>query len=215
MRKISLNLKQITTYFLGGLWMMLVFTYCTTKESVQPNNASQPLLNQKAGVSNNAAGTGQDIMLQGFHWNTWQYGTWNILKNQASNIKNAGFTMVWFPPVSRSTGGTGYLPNEWYNINSDHGSGNQLRDAVSALKSQNVKAIADIVINHRVGTTNWADFSNPSFANNARAVTQDDEWGQGTGNHDSGDSYNAGRDLDHTYSSVRNEVKNWLRNNFV
>ncbi|HAS44452.1 MAG TPA: alpha-amylase [Microscillaceae bacterium] len=210
MKKISLNLKQITTYLLGWLGAVLLITNCTTKNEVQPNSADKPLLNQKTAVSNNAAGSGRDVMLQGFHWNTWQHGTWNIIKNSANDIRNAGFTMVWFPPVSKSTGGTGYLPNEWYNINSDHGSGSQLRDAVSALKSRNVKSIADIVINHRVGTTNWADFSSPAFANNARAVTRDDEWGQGTGNYDTGDPYNAGRDLDHTYSSVRTETTNWL-----
>jgi alpha-amylase len=73
-----------------------------------------------------------------------------------------------------------------------------------------VDAIADIVINHRVGTTNWADFSSPAFDDNRRAVTRDDEWGQGTGNWDTGDGYSAARDLDHTYYDVQNEIKNWM-----
>jgi alpha-amylase len=155
-------------------------------------------------------GAGTDVLLQGFHWNSHQSGTWNTIKNNATAIKNAGFTMVWFPPVSKSTGGAGYLPNEWYNLNSAHGTDAQLRAAVSALTAQGVKSIADIVVNHRVGTTNWADFSNPAFASNASAVTREDEWGQGTGNYDTGDGYSAARDLDHTNGSVQTEIKNWL-----
>ena len=65
------------------------------------------------------------------------------------------------------------------------------------------------MVNHRVGTTNWADFSSPAFADNRRAVTRDDEWGQGTGNADTGDGYAAARDLDHQDASVQREVKSW------
>ena len=156
------------------------------------------------------SGSGRDVMLQGFHWNSWQYGTWNTIKDNADEIKEAGFTMVWFPPVSKSTGGTGYLPNEWYNLYSSHGSEDQLRSAVAALNARGVKPLADIVINHRVGSYGWADFSYPAFDDNKRAVTNNDEWGSGTGNYDTGDSYAAARDLDHTYGDVQNEIKNWL-----
>ena len=162
------------------------------------------------------SGSGSDVILQGFHWNSWQYGTWNTIINNANAISNAGFTMIWFPPVSKSTGGTGYLPNEWYNLDSDHGTEAQLRAAVSAMNNRGIKPIADIVINHRVGTADWADFSNPAFDDNANAVTSDDEWGQGAGSYDTGDSYGAARDLDHTYYDVQTEIKywmNWLKDN--
>ncbi|WP_018248964.1 alpha-amylase C-terminal beta-sheet domain-containing protein [Orenia marismortui] len=161
------------------------------------------------------SGSGSDIMLQGFHWNSWQYGTWNSITNHANDIDNAGFTMVWFPPASAATDDCGYLPNQWYNLNSNHGSESELRAAVSALNNRGIKAIADIVINHRVGTTDWADFSNPAFDDNSDAVTSDDEWGYGTGNYDTGDGYSAGRDLDHTYYDVQTEIQywmNWLKN---
>jgi len=156
------------------------------------------------------SGSGNDVILQGFHWNSWKYGTWNTIINKADTISEAGFTMVWFPPVSKSTGGTGYLPNEWYNLNSDHGTEAQLRAAVNAMNNRGIKPIADIVINHRVGTTDWADFSNPAFDDNNHAVTNDDEWGEGTGNADTGDGYAAARDLDHTYYDVQAEIESWM-----
>lgn len=151
-----------------------------------------------------------DVLLQGFHWTSWQYGTWNIIRNNATAIKNGGFTMVWLPPPSRAADNTGYLPNEWRNYNSKHGTASQLQAALTALNNAGVKPIGDIVINHRVGTTNWADFTNPAFSDNRAAVTRNDEWGQGTGAWDTGTNYNAGRDLDHTNANVRSTISSWM-----
>lgn len=208
-------MKRLSSFAIALLVLLLCFGCDATDEYAESTNEDEAVV-QDAGISEAPlkaySGSTSDVMLQGFHWNTWKYGTWNIIKNNATNIKNAGFTMVWLPPVSKSTGGTGYLPTEWKNYNSAHGSTNQLKAALNALNNKGVKPIADIVVNHRCGTNNWADFSNPSFADNRRAVTRDDEWGQGTGNWDTGDGYSAGRDLDHTYSDVRSKIKNWLNN---
>ncbi len=155
-------------------------------------------------------GNGSDIFLQGFHWETWRHGTWNILHRLAPEIARMGFTMVWFPPVSKSTGGTGYLPSEWYNLNSDHGSEQELREAVAALRQNGVRCMADIVVNHRVGTNNWADFSSPSFGDNKAAVTANDEWGVGSGSKDTGADFHAGRDLDHSNPAVQKAIIHWL-----
>ena len=157
------------------------------------------------------AGGGSDVLLQGFHWKSHQSGWWDVVKNRAPEIGAAGFTMIWLPPPSRSAAAEGYLPNEWYALDaSAYGTKAKLKQAIAALHGQNVKVLADIVVNHRVGTTNWADFSSPAFSNNAAAVTRDDEWGQGTGNWDTGDGYAAARDLDHQNASVQGEIKGWL-----
>jgi alpha-amylase len=71
-----------------------------------------------------------------------------------------------------------------------------------------VKAIADIVINHRVGTSNWADFTNPTWGSSA--VCKGDEWSGATGNYDTGDGYGAARDVDHTQGFVQTDVKSWM-----
>lgn len=200
----------------GLLASLVVFASCSDPvdselTSVDAGDVSkEEIFTTPSDANGRYHGASSDVMLQGFHWNTHNHGTWNIIKNSANEIKNGGFTMVWFPPMSKSTGGTGYLPNEWYNLNSAHGSEAQLRAAVNALTNKGVKSIADVVINHRVGTNDWADFSNPAFSNNSTAVTRDDEWGPSAGNWDTGDGYSAARDLDHTNGSVRNEIKNWM-----
>ncbi|WP_257459722.1 carbohydrate-binding module family 20 domain-containing protein [Archangium lipolyticum] len=151
------------------------------------------------------------ILVQGFHWNSasaanpnW-YGT---LSSKASDLGSMGFTHVWFPPPSDSAAKEGYLPRQLNVLNSSYGSETDLKNAITAFNNSGVKAVADVVINHRVGTANWADFTNPSWG--SYAVTSNDEWGQGTGAPDSGDGYGAARDLDHSNQVVQGDIKNWL-----
>lgn len=160
-------------------------------------------------------GNGDDIMLQGFHWASTNGNWWTTLANNANTIASAGFTMVWLPPVSDSGDNNGYLPRRWYNLFSRYGNGSSLSNAVSTLRQAGVKVIADIVINHRVGTANWADFTDPAFANNNAAVCSDDEWknngGNPTGAPDTGAGYDAGRDLDHTNPDVQSNIILWMK----
>ncbi|MEM1057312.1 MAG: alpha-amylase C-terminal beta-sheet domain-containing protein [Bacteroidota bacterium] len=156
--------------------------------------------------------TRSPVLLQGFHWNSHTHDWWRVVRDHADAIADAGFTMVWLPPPSQSAAPQGYLPNEWYDLDSSaYGDQAGLKAAIAALHARGVHVLADIVINHRVGTADWADFSAPAFADNADAVTHDDEWGQGTGEADSGAGFHAARDLDHTEASVRTAITAWLR----
>ena len=65
----------------------------------------------------------------------------------------AGFTALWLPPPSDSVSQQGYLPRDLYNLNSCYGSEGDLRDCISVLHENNLKVIADIVINHRCAHT--------------------------------------------------------------
>lgn len=47
----------------------------------------------------------------------------------------------------------GYLPQNLYSLNSAYGSERLLKALLQKMKQYNVRAMADIVINHRIGTT--------------------------------------------------------------
>jgi hypothetical protein len=89
---------------------------------------------------------------------------------------------------------------------------------LSTLDGLGIDAIADIVINHRVGSSNWVDFTNPTWGTNS--ITADDEvWSQPAyssvwprGNGDTGTPYAAARDVDHTQTFVQNDIKGFLDN---
>jgi alpha-amylase len=168
----------------------------------------------------NCIGDGHDILLQGFHWvshagafdrtaharKSW----YRIMMENAAAIRSAGFTWVWFPPPSDSLAPQGYIPRRWNVLNTPFGSEDELKAAIRSLEP--VKAMADVVINHRVGVaTSGADFAEPAFPDNRAAIARDDESGVGTGNPDTGERHPCGRDLDHTNPDVRQAIKTYLR----
>lgn len=110
---------------------------------------------------------GDEILLQGFHWNSVRMfnGQWynklNTMTDQTgNNIKDLGVTSIWMPPPWRdwsswsdsskgtSGGGEGYFWHDW-NLNSQYGTAAQLQTAAAKLLANGVKPIYDIVPNHR------------------------------------------------------------------
>lgn len=157
------------------------------------------------------------ILLQGFHWYADDYwyhppkGWWGVLADRAPEVGRAGFDLVWFPPVSNGS----YYPNQWYNLDSQWGKKEELFRAVKAMHGAGVKVVADIILNHRNGTKDWADFTNPDWP--TTAIVRNDEW-QGSPKSmydDEGQGDFGCRDLDHRLPVVQNDSKvflRWLRN---
>jgi len=171
--------------------------------SASQANAATPA--QQAGGSN-------AILLQGFHWNSAGYAGpdwYNTLLNNVADISTLGVTHVWFPPPSDSAAREGYLPRQLNKLDSSYGSSAELTNVISAFKSKGVKAIADVVVNHRVGTTGWSDFTNPNWT--TYTIVNGDECNCGLGAADTGDGFSGGRDIAHTnVGEVQNGIVNWL-----
>jgi len=164
-------------------------------------------------------GTGREIVLQGFHWGSHRGGVdpvtrspiswYQVIRDTAGLIREAGFNWIWLPPPSDSLAPEGYIPRRWNVLNSAYGTEAELHAAIKAIGP--VRAMADVVLNHRVGAhTPGADFEDPPFADNRAAIARDDASGVGTGNHDTGEHHPAGRDLDHTNHDVRTAIKSYL-----
>ena len=181
------------------------------------------------------------VMLQGFTWNSAPRGTgWNkenpspywgkwydIMKKNASSIKDT-FGYVWFnpPSICDSSSSEGYAPTELNDLNSYYGTAEELKEVISAI--QPAKAIADIVVNHRAGSTCWGDFTNPDWGVvkgvKYPAICSDDEAfnassgdkahmvGKPSGAADTGAAYGAYRDLDHTNTVVQQGIIDWMNN---
>lgn len=123
-------------------------------------------------------------------------------------MSRAGINLVWLPPSSDSASDEGYLPRRLYIQDSKYGSSVELASAITALRAKGVRVIADIVINHRVGTKGWADFTDPAWG--PESVCSDDEWGKGRGAPDTGKGVPFARDLDHTNAAVQKDITAWM-----
>ena len=171
-------------------------------------------LSMQAGAATPPAqsGNSQAVLLQGFHWNSARYSNpnwYNTLLNNVSDLKGMGITHVWFPPPSDSGAVEGYMPRQLNNLNSKYGSSAELTNVVRAFTNNGIKAVADVVVNHRVGTTGWSDLTNPNWT--TWAIVNNDECNCGLGNADSGDGFSAARDLDHrNVGEVQDGITTWL-----
>ena len=188
-----------------------------------------------------------DVMLQGFYWDSYNdkgYGRtrWTdyVNKTVADGITTQAeevgqwFDLVWLPPFSKSTGGTGYLPICYSNLDSDWGQRATLVKLISTLHQNGARVVADIVINHIAGSTGWCTFATQNFGTygtfspTSAWICSSDEMntdpnagscnGKATGAYDDGygseANYGAGRDWDHNNAKVREMCKaylTWLR----
>ena len=159
------------------------------------------------------------------HPNLAWYKWYNVINNNASAIKN-NFAYAWFPPPGKCSSDSpeGYAPTQINDLNNYYGTKAQLETAINSLKP--CKAIADIVVNHRGGTTSWGDFTNPDWGVvkgvNYKAICSDDEgfekepqfMGKSAlnmrGKPDTGEKYDASRDLDHTNPAVQQGITTWM-----
>jgi len=106
----------------------------------------------------------QDFILQGWYWDypgTLDGYSWaDTLENRAADLANAGFTYVWLPPLSRSSfgsGSNGYDPQDLYDLG-EYGGGPtrfgtrvEVNSVITAFSNHGIKAIADVIYNHRDG----------------------------------------------------------------
>ena len=164
-----------------------------------------------------------DVMFQGFWWDSYQDpsisaegGLYNYLKARAPQLQAAGFDVVWTPPPSQGDG-MGYFPKQLFNYNNAHGSEAQLRAMLTDFTSRGIHGMADIIANHRSGTTGWSDFTNPTW--DCTAIVENDEVkgvaGQiqpCSGQNDEGEGFPGCRDLNHKSPQVQQGFRDYLNN---
>ncbi|KAI4527757.1 glycoside hydrolase family 13 protein [Schizophyllum commune Loenen D] len=89
-------------------------------------------------------------------------GTWQGLTNHLDYIKNMGFTAVWISPITMQIYGNthsgeayhGYWPKDYYQLNPNFGTADDLRNLVKALHDRDMYLMVDLVVNHYAS---WGD----------------------------------------------------------
>ncbi|XP_039137593.1 probable alpha-amylase 2 [Dioscorea cayenensis subsp. rotundata] len=161
----------------------------------------------------NVIQNGREILLQAFNWESHKYDWWKNLEDKVPDIAKSGFTSVWLPPPSHcALEPEGYLPQNLYSLNSAYGSEHQLKSLLQKLCSYKVRAMADIVINHRVGTRQghggmYNRFDGIPLPWDEHAVTS---CSGGSGNKSTGENFEGFPNIDHTQNHVRRDIIGWL-----
>ncbi len=225
---------------------------CGSGEDISGGGGDDPGPQPQPGYYTSAPEKCPDVLLQAFYWDSYQdptktgstttvYGRtkWidhlNGKNNTSAEEIGKWFDLVWLPPMSNSTGGTGYLPIKYSNLNSDWGTEAKLKELINVFRQNGARVVADIVINHIAGSAGWCTFAKLDFGEygkfepDASWICNTDEMnydsgagackGKATGAADDGygseANYEAGRDWDHTSTNVQNMCKaylKWLKN---
>ena len=184
------------------------------------------------------------VMLQGFWWDSYDAAKWKNLTARADELSQY-FDLIWIPNSGTCSGdytGTqgnsmGYDPCYWLHHNSCFGTEEQLRTMINTYKEKGVGFIADVVVNHKKGKTNWCDFPNETVQGTGQnaGITYNIEWDNSyfsgickndecnyyknesgaypyktSGEYDTGDNFDGYRDLDHTNQHVRENIMVYL-----
>lgn len=166
----------------------------------------------------------EGVMLQAFYWDSYSDTRWTNLTSQSDEL-SASFDLMWVPNSGRcgNSSNMGYMPQYWFtNHNSSFGPEAALLNMISTFKEKGVGIIADVVVNHRNGVTNWTDFPTeewdgrtwklgPEHICSTDEVAHASGQARPTGAPDTGEDFNGARDLDHTNATVQDNVKNYCR----
>ena len=173
------------------------------------------------------------VMLQGFYWDSYSDTQWTNLTSQADELSKY-FKLIWVPQSGwcKSTHDMGYYPRYWFNQNSAFGTEKELRTMISTFKAKGTGIIADVVVNHKNGVSNWCDFANEEvkgintgktysvtwdntgytqICNNdeANTATKSEAKGKIKGAADTGLGDTGCRDLDHTNATTQQNIKTY------
>ena len=105
-----------------------------------------------------------DTMMQYFEWYLPSDSTlWNKVTKEAKHLENIGITCLWLPPAYKGSSGkedVGYGVYDLYDLGefdqkgsipTKYGTKDEYIEAIRVLRENNIKVLADIVLNHKMG----------------------------------------------------------------
>ena len=105
-----------------------------------------------------------DTLMQYFEWYLSSDSTlWNKVTEEAKHLENIGITHLWLPPAYKGAGGkcdVGYAVYDLYDLGefnqkdtipTKYGTKDEYINAIRILKENNIKVLADVVLNHKMG----------------------------------------------------------------
>ncbi len=111
-----------------------------------------------------------NIMMQYFEWYLPKdCSLWNNLAKDAKHLENIGITHIWLPPAYKGADGisdVGYGVYDLYDLGefeqkgtipTKYGTKDEYLETIKILHENNIKVLADIVLNHKIGADETED----------------------------------------------------------
>ncbi|XP_057822676.1 uncharacterized protein LOC131035073 isoform X1 [Cryptomeria japonica] len=185
----------------------------TLERALQRKTVHRPRIPEETKLEP-GTGTGREIVLQGFNWESCRRKWYQELAPKAADLSQSGITAVWFPPPTESVAPQGYMPLDYYNLSSAYGTQEELKQCIEEMHNHDLLALGDVVLNHRCAQKQspngvWNIFGG-KLSWGPEAIVCDDPNFQGRGHPSSGDFFHAAPNIDHSQDFVRKDIKEWL-----
>ncbi len=82
-------------------------------------------------------------------------GDLNGVTKKLDYIKDLGFDGIWLMPVHQSSSYHKYDVRDYYSIDSEYGSLDDMKNLIASCKEKNIKLIMDLVVNHTSDLNKW------------------------------------------------------------
>ena len=105
-----------------------------------------------------------DTMMQYFEWYLPSDSTlWSKVTKETKHLENIGVTHLWLPPAYKGASGksdVGYGVYDLYDLGefdqkgsipTKYGTKDEYLEAIKTLRENNIKVLADVVLNHKMG----------------------------------------------------------------
>ena len=105
-----------------------------------------------------------NTMMQYFEWYLPSDSTlWNKVTKESKHLENIGITHMWLPPAYKGASGkndVGYGVYDLYDLGefdqkgsipTKYGTKDEYLEAIKTLRENNIKVLADVVLNHKIG----------------------------------------------------------------
>lgn len=105
-----------------------------------------------------------DTLMQYFEWYLPSDSTlWNKVTKETKHLENVGITHLWLPPAYKGASGkndVGYGVYDLYDLGefdqkgaipTKYGTKDEYVEAIKTLRENNIKVLADVVLNHKMG----------------------------------------------------------------
>lgn len=157
------------------------------------------------------------VLLQAFNWNSWRQHNksyYKYIQSQSQVIKDVGINGIWIPPCSKSVSPQGYMPLDLYNLNSEYGTEDELKELIKVFTKNDIDVYGDVVINHRC-----AEFQNSNGVYNVfggklawddKAIVANDTKFQGKGNLSNYKLFNGAPNIDHSQENIQKDIIDWI-----
>ncbi len=146
--------------------LMLALSLCALT-ACQPGNGNKPPVDDKLNIVDDNNRNWYEIFVRSFY-DSGDDGIGDLkgVTTKLDYIKEMGYNGIWLMPICESTTYHGYDVVDYYTVEKDYGTNDDMKELVSEAHKRGINVIVDMVLNHSSGGNDWFQKATRAIKNN-------------------------------------------------